>query len=77
MDSEVGRLSAMQASLLEVISVAEYAAANGVTLVTLILTYSAIDTLGWLAAKHDDEQVSVRFQNWVERYMLRAAPRLN
>jgi len=64
----------MQRSLFEVLSTAEYTASKGVTLVTLILAYSAIDGLAWLAANSDDEQVGIRFMRWIDKYMLPAAP---
>jgi len=67
----------MAASLLEVISSAEYTASTGAKLVCLILTYSAIDTASWLAAESDSEGVGVRYQRWVSTYLLPQVPRLN
>jgi hypothetical protein len=66
----------MQRALLEVLSVAEVTGARGVTMVCLILCYSAIDTLAWLAAEHDNEPVGQRYRRWVQRYMLPAVPAL-
>ena len=71
------QLNAMQSSLVQVISFATYTGDTGSVLTALILSYSTIDTLSWLAAKGDEEHVDSRFVRWVDRFMLPAAPGLN
>ena len=38
----------------------------------LILIYSAIDSAGWIASDDLDEGVGTRFQNWVNKWMLKS-----
>jgi hypothetical protein len=63
-------MDSMYKSLLEVISVAEYSAEVGTALVSLVLCYSAIDTVSWLASSSESGSVSKRFQSWVDQYLL-------
>jgi len=67
----------LRASLLEVISAAEHTATSGAKLVSLILTYTAIDTAAWLASDSDADPVGARFQRWADKYLLPQVPRLS
>jgi hypothetical protein len=40
----------------------------------LVLVYTAIDSLGWLAYGHEQQRTRARFVRWVDRYLL---PRLD
>jgi len=76
-DSKKSRgLTTVEKAFVEVLSTAEYTGGTGQVFVCLILSYSAIDTLGWLAAENDLEPVGVRFKRWVDRYMLPTVPAL-
>ena len=37
----------------------------------LILIYTAIDSVGWIASDNPKEAVGTRFQNWVNKWMLK------
>lgn len=69
-------MEAMYESLLEVIAVAEYSAEVGAVLISLVLCYSAVDTVSWLAAASDTQPVAKRFQNWVDQFLLPESKRL-
>jgi hypothetical protein len=64
-------------SLLQVFSTAEVCAERGVQLPALILAYSAIDSMGWMAAEDPKARVRDRFVFWVDKYALPAVPRLS
>jgi hypothetical protein len=70
-------MDSMYESLLEVIAVAEYSAEVGAALVSLVLCYSAIDTVSWLASSSESESVSKRFQSWVDQYLLAENKNIN
>jgi hypothetical protein len=60
-------MEAIKDSLLQVLSVAEACASGSAQLPALILTYSAIDAMGWLYAADAGAPVR-RGLPWVERY---------
>ena len=41
---------------------------------SLILIYSAIDSVSWVASDDENEPVGKRFQNWVDIWMLKKYP---
>lgn len=63
-------------SLIQVFATVELCAERGWQLPALILTYSAFDTMGWMAAPDPRAKVRGRFTAWAERYALPAVPRL-
>lgn len=59
---------------LQVIQAVELCLSNGLALPTLILIYSLIDSVSWLACNDDTQKIGVRFQSWVNEWMLKKYP---
>lgn len=64
----------VQESLLQVIAVSGHCIRQGVELPSLILVYSCIDALGWLAVPDPAPTPQRTFTAWVDRWMLPASP---
>ena len=66
---DIQRVSGLQETLVTLISTATASAERGVVLPALILTYTGIDTMGWLSDPNPRAAVRQRFERWAERYM--------
>ena len=67
-------MSPLESSLTQVVVSIEMALQSKMYLPALILTYSGIDTAGWLASADPSERVGTRFCRWVDLWLLRAKP---
>jgi hypothetical protein len=63
-------------SIVEVLSIAELCADRRAHLPSLILAYSAMDSMGWMYAASTSDSVKKRFTSWVDRYALPSVPRM-
>jgi hypothetical protein len=61
-------------SYFQLITAVDYCLTEKLILPALILIYSAIDSVSWLASDDDDQPVGVRFQYWVNNWMLLKYP---
>jgi len=54
----------------EMIQATEYCINQHMTIPSLILIYSAIDSVSWIASDKPTEPVKVRFEKWVNKWIL-------
>jgi cytosine/adenosine deaminase-related metal-dependent hydrolase len=54
----------------QVIQVAQYSLNNDLHMPALILIYTLIDSIAWAAAPDKEQQVRVRFEEWLNKYVL-------
>lgn len=53
---------------------AEIYLAQNLAIPALVLIYTAIDTVSWVASEDDNQPVGERFQIWVDKWMLQKYP---
>lgn len=58
----------------ELISGIEICLSKGLLLPVLVLIFTAIDTVGWLASEDQNQGVGKRFRAWVDKWMLQKYP---
>ena len=58
----------------QIITAANYCIAENLTLPALILIYSSIDSISWMASDDENQLVGERFQIWVNTWMLQKYP---
>lgn len=59
---------------LQVMLAVQHCLSNGLVLPALILIYSLIDSVSWLACNNDHQKNGVRFKSWVNEWMLKKYP---
>ena len=58
----------------QIITAADYCIAENLIMPALILIYSAIDSISWVASDDENQPVGERFQTWVDDWMLQKYP---
>jgi hypothetical protein len=61
-------------SYFQIISAIDYCIAEKLIMPALVLIYSAIDSVSWIASDDKDQSVGDRFQTWVNVWMLQKYP---
>ena len=58
----------------QIISAIDYCISDKLIMPALVLIYSAIDSVSWIASDDEDQSVVERFQTWVNEWMLQKYP---
>lgn len=58
----------------QIITAVDNCIAENLIMPALVLVYSAIDSVSWLASENENQQVGERFQSWVDIWMLQKYP---
>ncbi len=58
----------------QIITVIDHCIAENMIMPALVLVYSAIDSVSWLASENENQAVGERFQVWVDIWMLQKYP---
>ena len=58
----------------QIITAIDYCITEKLVMPALVLIYSAIDSISWIASDDDSQHVRERFQVWVETWMLKKYP---
>ena len=61
-------------SYFQIITAIDYCIAEKLIILALVLIYSAIDNISWIASDNELQTVSDRFQTWVNAWMLHRYP---
>jgi hypothetical protein len=61
-------------SYLQIITAIDYCISEKLIMPALVLIYSAIDSISWVASDEENQQVGRRFQVWVDTWMLQKYP---
>lgn len=58
----------------QIITAIDYCIAEKLIMPALVLIYSAIDSVSWIASDDEDQSVGERFQTWGNKWMLQKYP---
>ena len=58
----------------QIITAIDYCISDKLIMPALVLIYSAIDSVSWIASDNEDQSVGERFQSWVNEWMLQKYP---
>ncbi len=61
-------------SYLQIFSAIDYCISEKLIMPALVLLYSAIDSISWVASGEENQKVGKRFQVWVDTWMLQKYP---
>ena len=61
-------------SYAQIITAIDYCISENLIIPALVLIYSAIDSISWVASNKENQQVGKRFQAWVDTWMLHKYP---
>lgn len=61
-------------SYFQIITAIDYCITEKLIMPALVLIYSAIDSISWVASDDENQKVGERFQVWVDKWMLQKYP---